>query len=137
LPPALLAAVDVIVPNEHEARALTGIEIRTPGDAERAARALHALGPRQVIVTLGDQGCLVLSAGKATHVLAERVAAVDTTAAGDAFCGGLAYALASGRDLIGASRLATRAAGLSVTRPGAQASLATRDEVERLTVMAP
>jgi ribokinase len=123
LPPELLAAVDVIVPNEHEAAALTGQPVVDLASAEAAARRLGALGPRSAIVTLGERGALLLRDGAALHVPAEPVEAVDTTAAGDAFCGGLAAALAAGQEIGAAASFASRVAGVAVTRPGAQASM--------------
>jgi ribokinase len=130
LPPELLAAVGLIVPNEHEAAALTGRPAVDRASADAAARQLVELGPASAIVTLGDQGALVLEGGAATHLPAPSVDAVDTTAAGDAFCGGLAVALARGQDLVAAARFASRVAGLAVTRPGAQASMPTLADVE-------
>lgn len=102
---------------------------RSLGDA----RALCAAGCRAVVVTLGSQGCLVVDQQRVIQVPAcpvERV--VDTTAAGDCFNGALAVALAEGRPLDEAARWASRAAAISVTRAGAQPSLPTRGEVERL-----
>lgn len=130
LPPELLAAVDVIVPNEHEARTLTGVPVTDVASAHEAALRLRASGPRAAIVTLGERGALLLADHDPVHIPAARVTAIDTTAAGDAFCGALAFALARGDELIAAARLATRAAGLAVTRRGAQASLPTYAELE-------
>ncbi|MFG3286422.1 ribokinase [Streptomyces sp. NPDC048111] len=127
LPAQLLAATDLLVPNEHEAAALTGIT----GDPERAARALLALVP-EVVITLGARGCLYASRTRPepVAVLAPPVTAVDTTGAGDTFVGALAVALAEGREMTGALAWASTAAALSVQRPGAATSMPYRTEID-------
>lgn len=135
LPADWLPLVDYLIPNEIEAAALTGLPVRDPASAETAARALAAAGARNVIVTLGGQGVLALTAdGDARHYPAPRVAPVDTTAAGDTFIGGFAARLAAHdaphdapHDAI---RFAQRAAALSVTRAGAQPSIPTLAELD-------
>jgi ribokinase len=99
---------------------------------EEAAALAGRLPARAVVVTLGADGALVVEQGRASHVPAVPVRPVDTTAAGDAFCGGLADALAAGADLQDAARWAVRVAAAACTRPGAQASLPIPDEVRRL-----
>jgi ribokinase len=128
LPDRLLGLVDVLTPNEGEASALTGLE----GAPEDLAAALVARGVGAVVVTLGERGALVVTPERAESVPAHALDAVDTTAAGDAFNGALSVALAEGRDLFEAARFASAAAGLSVTRRGAQPSMPARDAVERL-----
>lgn len=131
LPPSLLDRVDVLVPNRHELAALLGAFVpHSLKDVERLARRLS--GTCDVVVTLGEQGSLVVSQTDAEFVSATSVETVDTTAAGDAFCGGLADGLVTGSDLLAAARWASLVAGVSTTRWGAQASLPTRDEVSRL-----
>ena len=135
LPPELLQNVDVLIPNEHEAALMTGIEIRSLQDAQEAATQLLRSGPGSVIVTLGSQGALMAEAAQPDpprflQVPAFSVRPVDTTAAGDAFVGGLAVAVGEGRSLHAAARFASAAAAISVTRPGAQPSLPGRAEVE-------
>jgi ribokinase len=93
---------------------------------------LRALGVRDAIVTLGREGALVSTGDDTVEVPALPVQAVDTTAAGDAFCGGLAVGLARGDDLIEAARFAARVAALAVTKAGAQDSMPTLAEVESL-----
>lgn len=132
LPDALLRRVSVLTPNEVEAEALTGVKVRDPRSATRAARRLQQRGVEAVIVTLGARGALVSTAAGATCVPGFRVRAVDTTAAGDVFNGALAVALGEGRPLLAAVRFANAAAAISVTRPGAQPSAPTRAEIERL-----
>jgi ribokinase len=128
LPAALYESVDILTPNEHEAALLTGL---APDQPEAAAAALLARGVGVVIVTLGEAGVLVAQRGQpARRVPGFWVQAVDSTAAGDAFNGGLAAALARGDDLEAAVRYAQAAAALSVTRAGAQPSLPTAKEVD-------
>ena len=122
-----LELVDYLTPNEGEAARLSGVT-----GHEAAAAALRAGGARSVLVTLGERGVLICGDGPPRHVPAFRVAAVDTTAAGDGFNGALAVALSEGRALLAAVRFAAAAAAVACTRRGAQASLPTRDEVVRL-----
>ncbi|HET6413872.1 MAG TPA: ribokinase [Anaeromyxobacter sp.] len=129
LPPELLAAADYLVPNELEAAALTGCRVDSPAAAEEAARSLRGQGARNVIVTLGALGVLSATEGEVRHHPARPVRAVDSTAAGDTFIGGLCTALVEGRSLDRAVAFAQAAAAISVTRPGAQTSIPRRDEV--------
>ena len=130
IPARLLAALDLITPNETEAEAITGIRIADRRTADEAARRLAATGAKQVVITLGAQGALVYEAGQSRIVEGYPVRAVDTTAAGDVFNGALVVALAEGKPLADAARFACKAAAISVTRPGAQGSIPTRAEVE-------
>lgn len=109
-----LAALDVLLVNEHEAAWLLGT------DTDPAK--LLDLGPRAAVVTRGARGALVVSASGCTELAAPAVEAVDTTGAGDAFAGALAAALAAGADLETAARRAVGVAAISVTRAGAQPS---------------
>jgi len=126
----LLARLDVITPNETEAEILTGVKVETIDDAEGAARALRDKGVRVVILTLGSRGAFVLSESFVGLVPAPKVDAVDTTAAGDTFNGALAVGLAGGRKIEDAVAFANRAAAISVTRLGAQASTPRLEELE-------
>ena len=128
--PQLLAQADFLVPNEIEASMLSGVEVRDLASAEKAARKLQDYGVPVVIVTLGEKGALAVSGEEAFHVPARQVDAVDTTAAGDAFNGGLASALVQGFSLRGAVRYATCAGTLAATRFGAQTSLPSAEEVQ-------
>lgn len=124
LPPALLAKVDVFIPNEREAQQVAGADT-----LDEAVTKLMAMGVKNLIVTLGEAGALVVTAQGRTQIPAYRVTAVDTVAAGDAFVGAFATGLAEGLSLEASARLGNAAAALSVTRAGAQPSLPTRDEV--------
>lgn len=132
VPDSLLRLVDVLIPNETETAELTGINPATDADAEQAARALLARGVKAVILTLGARGVLVVDATGSTTVPAFVVEVVDTTAAGDAFCGALAVALAEGRPLREAARFACASGALAVTVMGAGPSLPGRAAIERL-----
>jgi ribokinase len=129
LPGRLLAACDLLVPNEHEAATLTGTGTADLAGAEGAARALSGDGARTVVVTLGRRGALVLHAGQARHMPAVAVEPVDTTAAGDAFCGVLAAALAGGNSVDQAVRFAAAAGALATTVVGAVPSLPRREAI--------
>lgn len=127
----LLTHVDVIAPNETEAALLTGVPIGAPSDALVAAERLAAMGPRTVVVTLGERGVAVHGDGRSAR-LEEPFAvevAVDSTAAGDAFIGALATALGEGEPFASAIQWGMAAGALAVTRAGAQPSLPRREEV--------
>lgn len=125
LPDGLLETVDILVVNQHECLDLAGPEY---SDVEAAASALAATVPT-VVVTLGEDGALLHSAQAVQRVAAFPVDAVDTTAAGDTFCGALAARLAAGDDLQVAVRFASAAAALCVQRAGASASAPTLSEI--------
>jgi ribokinase len=127
--PELLPLVDMVVPNETEAAAITGLVVDSRKDALAAAHNILARGARAALMTLGVQGALYCGAAGTWHCPAVPVKAVDSTAAGDAYIGALATALAAGRSVPDGMSFAAAAAALSVTRLGAQKSLGTRDEV--------
>lgn len=127
---ALIGVCDVIVPNELEAAALTGIAVGTSGDAEAAARRLIGRGAQAAVITLGADGAVVADGDGALHIAGLPVDVVDTTGAGDAFIGTLAFMLGGGVPLRDAARRANIAAALSVTRIGTQASFPSRAEVD-------
>jgi ribokinase len=126
-----LAHVDWLIVNETEAQAMTGLPAADAAQAATAAHALRALGPAQVVVSLGAQGLVHAGGGRpARHWPAPRVKAViDSTGAGDTFVGTLAAALAEGRPADEALQLGQAAAALAITRHGAQPSMPRRAEV--------
>ncbi|MFI2028752.1 ribokinase [Streptomyces buecherae] len=133
LPPDVLAACDPLVVNEHEARSLLDGDPAGAGDDPAAwAAALLGRGSRSVVITLGPAGALAADRRGQTRVPGVPVEAVDTTGAGDAFTGALAWRLGTGDDLATAVRYAVRVGAAAVTRPGAQQSYPTAAEVAAL-----
>lgn len=131
LPDDLLGRVEVLIPNRSELAVLANTSsLKTIAQVADAAGAIH--GPGSIVVTLGPRGCLVIADGATTHIRAPEVEAVDTTGAGDAFCGALADGLCRGMPIKEAARWATLAGALAVTREGAQSAMPTRAEVEAL-----
>lgn len=128
----LYPLVDYLTPNAGETERLSGTSIRDRKDAVKAAGLLRSRGVGVVIVTLGAEGVLACGPDGVAHAPAFPVKAIDTTAAGDAFNGALAVALAERRPLTEALRFANAAAALACTGRGAQASLPIRAEVEPL-----
>ena len=130
LPADWYACIDYLIPNESEASALSGVPVDSLDSAKVAATHLLKAGAGKVIVTLGSQGALFADGQGFEHLLAPKVQAVDTTAAGDTFVGGFAAALASGQSEAEAIRFGQVAAALSVTRAGAQPSIPTLHDVQ-------
>jgi ribokinase len=120
---AALRLVDVLKPCKAAARELTGL-----ADFDKMAAELLKLGPKLVAITLGADGCLIATAEKMVHVPAFRPDVVDTTGAGDAFMGGLSYALLQGWDIGRVGLFANACAALNCTKVGARA-MAKKDEV--------
>ncbi len=119
----ILNFVDMIVPNEHELSKLTNSQVTDLYSAKVAASRLAAQGPSVVLVTLGSKGALLFQENTFEVFSADKVVAVDTTAAGDVFNGGLAAFLSKGYAVNDAISFSNRAAGISVTRIGAQSSI--------------
>lgn len=137
LPDSLLANLDIITPNESEAELLTGIKVDSPESAHAAAEALRSRGVGTVIITMGAQGACVLSGSFSGLVPTHKVKAVDTTAAGDTFNGALAVGLVNGMPVQEAVAFANKAAAVSVTRFGAQASCPTQKDLQSLENLQP
>jgi len=126
---SVLRNVDVLTPNESEAKVLAGLDPNVATPLEEVAHQLIRAGVKQVVITLGEKGALIVSAAGSIHIPAVRSKAVDTTGAGDAFNAGLAIALASGANLEDAVRFATVTGGLAVTKEGVIPALPRREEV--------
>lgn len=129
LPPSILQAVDILTPNATEAKVIAGLASGADVPPEVIAKKLIDIGVRQVVMTLGEKGALIVTESSATHIPAIHVTATDTTGAGDSFNAGLAMALACGAGLEDAVRFAVVTGGLAVTREGVIPALPTRDEV--------
>lgn len=134
LPDALIAHSDYFIPNETEAALLTGLPVETIEQAEAAADVLLARGAGNVILTLGGRGSLVRTGNRQSTLVPPFTAGrvLETTGAGDAFCGAFAAALAEGLTAVEAARFASACAGISVTRPGTANSMPKRAEIEAL-----
>lgn len=129
LPDDLLKNVDFLTPNESECELLTGVTVTDLASGERAAGVLLERGVGMVIVTMGEQGALLVGQEGARHFPTVPVDVVDTTGAGDAFNGGLAFGIASGLPLNKSIELANTVASFSVTRKGAQSSMPSIEEI--------
>ena len=122
LPPELYTLSDIFCPNEPETELLTGMPVTTIEEAKAAAHVLLERGTGSVILTLGERGSLLVTPEETTHVPAQPVKALDSTGAGDAFVGSLAYFLAIGKPIVEAMRRANIIAGISVQSSGTQTS---------------
>ena len=132
LPAELLDLTDIIIPNETEAQILTGLAVDTPESAFEAAKKLQEKGPQTVIVTLGKMGAVYLTGDQQDFIAAEQVHAVDTTGAGDAFVGCLAFQLARKKSLAVALQSACAVATRSVLKIGTQTSFPYYEDVKDL-----
>ncbi|MFN8207550.1 MAG: ribokinase [Bacteroidales bacterium] len=130
LSPEIFSKIWMLVVNETEAEFLSGGQVESNEQVVQAAEKLAAAGPAVVIITLGIRGSYVHAPEMKEFLPACPVKAVDTTAAGDTYCGSLAVALAEGKDLREAVKFASAASAISVTRLGAQPSVPLRSEIE-------
>lgn len=126
----IIATVDYLIPNETELELLSGMEVKTTDDVLAAAKVLMGKGVKKLVVTLGSKGSMYIDKDETREVNAYKVDAVDTTAAGDSFIGGLTTALAKGAAFTEAMEFATKVGAITVTRRGAQTSLPTLKEIE-------
>jgi ribokinase len=129
-----LEKISILVVNETEAEFLTGTKVATSNEIEAAATSLLKKGIETVIITLGEEGSYIATTNYREKISAFRVQAVDTTAAGDIYCGSLCVAITEGKSLPDAVRFAGAASAISVTRMGAQPSAPTRQEIERFLI---
>ena len=132
LPQELYSLIDIITPNEIEASQLVGFTVDGVTTAKQAASSLHQMGVKNVIVTLGSQGSLYSNESESFWIKPIDVPVVDTVAAGDAFNGALAAALALGKTLKEAVQWATVGGALAVTKNGAQSSLPSKESFQTL-----
>lgn len=131
IPSDLLAHIDILVPNESELALLSNLPVTDIASAEVAAQEILKRGVKTVIVTLGSSGALLVSTSQTFHVDAFPVEVVDTTAAGDAFIGGVASTLVNGLSHEQAVRHGCACGALATTKLGAQPSLPTKEEVQK------
>ena len=129
LPGELFKYLSLITPNQTETALMTGIEA-DEASLDKAVDALRTKGVKDVVITLGSRGSLVCTGGKNEFVPACKVKAVDTTAAGDTFCGALCVALSEGKSLTEAAAFATKASALAVQKMGAQDSIPYRKDIQ-------
>ena len=129
LPDELLSGLFAITPNESEAEILLGIKITDTNSVQAAAKKLFDKGVSNVVITLGAEGAYIFNTDGGRLIPTTKVKVVDTTAAGDVFNGALAVAISENRSLDEAVEFANRAAAISVTRMGAQASAPYRNEL--------
>ncbi len=131
LPDSLLCKIDMLTPNESEAQILTGIEVKDEKSAKAAAVHLRGKGVSNVIVTMGAKGSMLVTDEGARLIPTKKVEPLDTTAAGDAFNGALAYFLGNHEPLIKAVHYANMVGALSVTKMGAQPSMPSFQEFQK------
>ncbi|MBR6054887.1 MAG: ribokinase [Bacteroidales bacterium] len=129
LPDELFKYIDLFIPNETELSTFSGLPVSDAESAAKAAAAMQAKGVGKLIVTMGSKGSLICEGGPEVFVPARKVKAVDTTAAGDTFCGALCVALSEGKPLEEAAAFATAASALTVQKMGAQDSIPFRKDI--------
>jgi ribokinase len=124
--------IDLLIPNQFEAEVLTGIKVTDSDSANSAGKELISQGVKSVLITLGEEGSVLVTQNSSELFKSFKVKTVDTTAAGDAFCGAIAVALSEEFDLESAIRFASAAGALSVQFEGAATSMPNRQEIENL-----
>lgn len=129
LPDSLLKNLHIIIPNKSEAEILSGIKVSDIDSAKQAADIICKKGVDIVVITLGSQGALIKEYNDYHYVEALKVEAVDTTSAGDTFCGAMCVGLSEGKSILDSVKMAAQAAAITVTRMGAQVSQPYRSEL--------
>ena len=129
LPDELFRFIDLFIPNETELSTFSGVPVEDVESAAAAAAIMQGKGVGKLIVTMGSKGSLICEGGEPVFVPARKVKAVDTTAAGDTFCGALCVALSEGKSLPDAAAFATAASALTVQKMGAQDSIPFRKDI--------
>ena len=126
----IIKNVDLLTPNETELEIISGVNIETEEDIQKAAQIMIEKGVKELIVTLGSKGSLYINKEKSIFKKAYKVQAVDTTAAGDSYTAALAVALSKDQSIEEAMDFASKVGALSVLKEGAQSSLPTLEDVE-------
>ena len=129
LPEEIFRYLTLFIPNESELAKYSGVAVEDAESAKSAAKVLMDKGVGNIIVTMGSKGSLICDGENAAFVKAHKVEAVDTTGAGDCYCGALCVALSEGASLIEAAEFATKASAIAVQRPGAQNAMPYRKEI--------
>ena len=129
LPEEIFRNIDLFIPNETELSTFSGMPVTSQEEAQAAAKAMQAKGVGKLIVTMGSKGALICEGGPSVFVPAHKVKAVDTTAAGDTFCGALCVATSEGKSLKEAAEFACAASALTVQKMGAQNSIPYRKDL--------
>ena len=129
IPDEIYSLVDIISPNETETEIMTGIKISNKKDAETAGKKLLKRGVNTVIITLGEQGSMMITKEGTEYFQADVVESVDSTGAGDAFIGSLSVYLAKGKSLSDSIIFANKIAGISVQKKGTQTSFPVRSDI--------
>lgn len=132
VPAGILAKIDTVTPNETEAQVLTGVEVKTIEDAQKAAKVFLEKGVKNVVITMGSLGAFATDGVKSELVPRLNVNAIDTTGAGDAFNGGFVMALSEGKDLFEALRYGNATGALSVTKLGTAPAMPMRAEIDAM-----
>lgn len=130
LPDEIYKNTDIIIPNETEAEIITGIAIKDKNDCEKAVSELRSRGVEQVIITLGDKGCVYNKESEIIFKDPIETTVVDTTAAGDSFIGSVCVALGNGKTIDEAADYATKVSSITVSRRGASVSIPYANEIE-------
>jgi ribokinase len=125
----LLKSLYAIIPNNSEAEVISGINVNDWRSAREAANTISSKGVENVIITLGSMGAMVKDGDLFYEVPAKKIEAIDTTAAGDTFCGAFCVGISEGLSILDAVKFANNFAGITVTREGAQPSIPYRDEI--------
>jgi ribokinase len=125
----LLRSLYIVAPNKTEAEMLSGVKVKDWATARKAADKISERGVRKVVITLGALGALIKEDDAYYEVPSEKVTAIDTTAAGDTFCGTLCVGISEGKSIVDAVKMACKASAITVTRMGAQAAIPQRHEV--------
>ncbi len=132
VPDEVLKKIHTVTPNETEAQVLTGVEVKTKEDAEKAAKVFLEKGVKNVVITMGSLGAFATDGEKSELVPRLTVNAIDTTGAGDAFNGGFVTALSEGKDLFEALRFGNATGALSVTKLGTAPAMPRREEIDAM-----
>lgn len=130
LPEEIFRYISLFIPNETELASFSGMPVTDKDSAVAAAKVLFGKGVGKMIVTMGSKGSLILDGGEPQLVQACKVEAVDTTGAGDTYCGSICVALSEGKSLREAAEFASAVSALSVTKMGAQTAIPSRAEAD-------